>query len=63
MTRYIVQRVKGLCLAGSTLVIFGFGGSCLPDNLWADVLGYSIIQGTAEAIRNTLLVAANLQTP
>ena len=57
------RGMKVLWLAASSVLVFGFGGSCVPDNLWADILGVSLITGGVEAVRNTLLVAANLQTP
>lgn len=39
------------------------GGSCLPDNLWADILGLTIIDGVVGGLRNTVLVGLGLQTP
>ena len=62
MRRFSV-RMKSLWLTTSAVMLFGFGGSCIPDNLWADIWGGSIITGVVEAVRNTILVGANLQTP
>ena len=57
------RRVRSICLTASTMGMLALSGSCVPDNLWADILGTSIIQGAAEAVRNTILVGAGLQTP
>jgi len=59
----ISRLVKMMYLAVSGTLVLGTSGSCVPDNLWANILGDSIITGTVEAIRNTVLVALNLQTP
>ena len=59
----LARKAKAVWLAAASVMVFGWGGSCVPDNLWADILGNSIITGGVEAVRNTLLVAANLQTP
>lgn len=38
-------------------------GSCLPDNLWADILGVTLVDGVVAALRNSVLVGLGLQTP
>lgn len=54
-------------IAKRFLLTFGSGflaaGGCLPDNLWANLLGGSIITGTVEALRNTVLDAMGLSLP
>ena len=55
-----VTWMKRITLAA---MLLGFSGGCVQDNLWADLWSYSIITGVVEAARNTVLVAANLQTP
>lgn len=57
------MKLKIWLYAVSTSVVLGLGGACVPDNLWADIWGYSIIQGVIEGLRNTALVGAGLQTP
>ena len=61
--RRLSRRMKAMWFTAGTVVMLSGTGSCLPDNLWADVLGYSIITGLIEAARNTALVAVNMQTP
>jgi hypothetical protein len=60
--KVISRWMKALYLATSGALLVG-SGSCVPDNLWADIWGTSIITGFVEAARNTLLVTAGLQTP
>lgn len=57
-TRIVLKLVALLSLGSSVMA-----GGCITENLWADILANSIITGGVEALRNTLLVAANLQTP
>ncbi len=56
-----IFKMASLVLTG--VVLLGASGSCVPDNLWADLWGISIITGAVEGVRNTLLVNAGLQTP
>jgi len=62
MRRFLpfVTWIKRMALA---VMLLGFSGGCVQDNLWSDLWSYSIITGLVEAARNTALVAANLQTP
>lgn len=52
-------RKISLVLASGLL----FAGSCAPDNLWAEIWGYTLVDGTTAAVRNTVLNAVGLQLP
>lgn len=52
-------KVASFSLTG---ILFA-GGGCLPDNLWADILGLTIVDGVVGGLRNTVLVGLGLQTP
>lgn len=60
---HLLKRVLpkvGLAVSGALLYV---SGGCVPENLWADILGATIIDGTIAAFRNTILVGAGLETP
>ena len=61
--RTVSHLAKVLYLVVSGIVATAASASCVPDNLWANIWGTTIIDGTVTAVRNTLLTALNLQTP
>lgn len=63
MSKIVRCYWKVVTLGAMGGLLLSVGGSCVPDNLWADIWGYSLIQGVTEAVRNTVLVGAGLQTP
>ena len=56
MKRY----AKTMWLAASGCLLLGLGGGCLPDNLWATILGDTIISGVATAVRDAVLTSVGL---
>lgn len=52
-------KIASLLVAGGML----FQNSCLPDNFWAGLWGYTLVDGTTAALRNTVLNALGLQLP
>ncbi len=39
----------------TVLGISTLAAGCVPDNLWSDIWGYTIIDGTAAVLRDALL--------
>ena len=60
--RRISRWMKALYATSFGAVLFA-SGSCVPDNLWANIWGTTIIDGLVAAVRDTVLVATGLQTP
>ncbi len=59
----LVKRVFSTVALGACGALLYVSGGCIPENLWADILGATIIDGTIAAVRNTVLVGAGLETP
>ena len=51
---------KTLSLIGSQVVLFGFGGACLPDNIFTDTAG-EIVNGLIIAGVNLILGGSGIQ--
>jgi hypothetical protein len=58
--RKSVRFWKMLSLVGSQLLLAGFGGTCLPDNIFADT-GGQIVNGLILSGLNMILAASGLQ--
>lgn len=60
MMRKTVKFWKTLTLVGSPVMLFGFGGGCLPDNILADTAG-EIVNGLIIAGVNLILGGSGIQ--
>ncbi len=52
----MLRQVKVMQFA--VLLVLGFStlaAGCVPDNLWSDIWGYTIIDGTVAILRDALL--------
>ncbi len=56
----MVRVKKAMCLIASGATLFVASGSCITDNLWANIFSGSIVTATADAIWAATLAAAGL---
>lgn len=57
----MLRQVRVCKIAVLTVLgISTLAAGCVPDNLWSDIWGYTIIDGTVAVLRDTLLALLGL---